>query len=118
MRRNSSLSWLWDEKKLLFETLIIHITLYGYEVHGCSISIELCRKIEHIQKHFVTYNLKIKGNTTYPILLIEASLSLVENMAMNGYLMYKNKIKNMEDNKLSKIALKYSQKHLCSSRLE
>jgi hypothetical protein len=46
---------------------------------------------------FITYNLKIKGNTPYPILLIETSLSPIESMAMTRYLMYKNKLNNMED---------------------
>jgi hypothetical protein len=31
--------------------------------------------MEQIQKCFVTYNLKIKGNTKHPIILIEAIIS-------------------------------------------
>jgi hypothetical protein len=62
--------WIWDKKKLLFETLVTPIILYGCEVWGCSISRESWRKIEKIQNNFITYNLKIKGNTPYPILLI------------------------------------------------
>jgi hypothetical protein len=46
--------------KLLFETLVTHVILYGCEVWGCSISRESWRKIEKIQKNFITYNLKIK----------------------------------------------------------
>jgi hypothetical protein len=66
--------WLWDKKKKnLFHTLVTPVILYGCEVWGCSISRESWRKIEQIQKNFITYNLKIKGNTPYPILLIEAS---------------------------------------------
>jgi len=29
--------WMWDKKKLLFETLVTHVILYGYEVWGCGI---------------------------------------------------------------------------------
>ena len=52
---------VWDKKKLLFETLVTPIILYGCEVWGCSISRECWRKIEQIQKRFITYNLKIKA---------------------------------------------------------
>lgn len=38
---------------------------------GCSISKESRRRIEQIQKLFITYNLKIKSKTPYPILLSE-----------------------------------------------
>ena len=37
--------WLWDKKKLLFETLSTSIILYGCEMWGCSISRESWRKI-------------------------------------------------------------------------
>ena len=49
--------------KLLFETLVAPAILYGCEVWGCSISRESWRKIDQIQKNFITYNLKIKENT-------------------------------------------------------
>ena len=49
-----------------------------------------------IQKQFITYNLKIKRNTPYPILLIESGLSPIESMAMFRYLMYKKKLDNLE----------------------
>jgi hypothetical protein len=32
--------WLWDKKKLLFETLVTLVILYGCEVWGCNISQE------------------------------------------------------------------------------
>ena len=67
---------MWDKLKLLFETLVTLVILYGCEVWGCNISRESWRKIEQIHKHFITYNLKIKSNTPYPILLIEVGLSL------------------------------------------
>jgi hypothetical protein len=60
--------------------------------------------IEYIQKNFITYNLKIKGNTPYPILVIEASLPPIEWIAMIRYVAYKNKINNMDDKRLPKIA--------------
>jgi hypothetical protein len=52
--------WSWDKKKLIFETLVTPVILYGCEVWGYSISREFWRKIEKIQKNFITYNLKIK----------------------------------------------------------
>jgi hypothetical protein len=88
--------WLWY-KKLIFQTLITTVILYGCEVWGCIISREFWRNIEHIQKNFITYNLKIKGNTPYHVLLIEAILSLIESISMIRYLTYKNKINNMDD---------------------
>jgi hypothetical protein len=103
--------WSWDKKKLLFEILVTPVILYGCEVWGCSISRESLRKIEQIQKNFITYNLKIKGNMLYPILLLETSLSPIERTTMTRYLMYKNKLNNMEDKRLPKIASNLSCNH-------
>jgi hypothetical protein len=64
-----------------------------------------------MQNNFITYNLKIKGNMPYPILLLETSLSPIESTTMTRYLMYKNKLNNMEDNRLPKIASKSSRNH-------
>jgi hypothetical protein len=89
-------------------TLVI---LYGCEVWGCSISTECWRKIEQIQNNFITYNLKTKGNTPYPILIIESSLSPIESIMMIRYLMQKNKINNMHDKRLPKITSNSSQNH-------
>ena len=96
---------MWDKNKSLFETLVIPVILYGCELWGCIISRESLRKIEQIQKQFITYNLKIKSNMPHPILLIELGISPIHNMAMNMYLMYKHKINNMRDERLLKIAL-------------
>jgi hypothetical protein len=63
------------KKNLLFHSLVTPVILHGREVRDCNISRESWRNIEHIQKNFITYNLKIKGNTPYPILLIEAIFS-------------------------------------------
>ena len=49
---------------------------------------------------------------TYPILLIEVGLSPIRSMAMNRYMMYKYKINNMGNKRLSKIALNSSQNQL------
>ena len=87
------------------------IILYGCEVWGCSISHESWRKIEKIQKNFITYNLKIKGNTPYPILLLEEIVCPIESMTMTRYLMYKNNLNNMEDKRLPIIASKSSHNH-------
>jgi hypothetical protein len=32
--------WIWDKKKILFETLVTPLILYGCKVSGCSISHE------------------------------------------------------------------------------
>jgi hypothetical protein len=48
----------------------------------------------------------------YPILLIEASLSPIESMAMTRYLMYKHKTTNIKDKRLHKIASNSNQSHL------
>jgi len=103
--------WSWDKKKLLFETLVTHFILYGCELWGFSMSRESWRKIEKIQKNFITYNLKIKGNTPYPIHLLETSISPIDSMAMTRYLMYKNNLNNMEDKRLPIIASKSSHNH-------
>ena len=52
------------------------------------------------------YNLKIKNNTTYPIILIEVGLPPIENITMTRYLLYKCKKNDTGDQRLSKIALK------------
>jgi hypothetical protein len=101
IRRNSS----------LFETLVSPIILYGCEVWGCGISRESSRKVETIQNKFITYNLKIKANAPYPILLLETNLAPIENMVVTRYLMYKNKLKNIEDTRIRKIASESSHKH-------
>ena len=48
---------------------------------------------------------------SYPILLLETSLSPIEKMVMTRYLMYKNKLNNMEEKRLPKIASKSSHNH-------
>ena len=86
---------MWDKNKFLFKTLVIYVILYGCEVWGCIIYSEYWRKIEKLHKWSITYNVKIKSNTPYPILLIEVGLFPNESMAMTRYLMYKHKINNM-----------------------
>ena len=95
---------MWDKKKLLFETLVTLVILYGCEVRGCNISRESWRKIEQIQKRFIMYNLKIKSNTHYSILLIEVGLSPFKSLAMTRLLLYKHKINNMGGHRLPKLA--------------
>ena len=103
---------MWDKKKLLFETLVTRVILYGCEVWGCIISRESWKKIEQIHKRFITYNLKIKSNTPNPILLIEVGLSPIESLAMTRLLLYKQKINNMGDHRIPKLALNSIQNHL------
>ena len=52
---------MWDKKKLLFETLVTPVILYGCEVWGCNISRESWRKIEQIQKRFIRTTSKLKA---------------------------------------------------------
>jgi hypothetical protein len=52
--------WSWVKKKLLFETVVTPVILYGCELWVCTISRESWRKIEQTQNNFITYNLKIK----------------------------------------------------------
>ena len=85
----STILLLWDKSKFLFETLIIPIIFYDCEVLGYNISRESQKKIEQIYKCFITYNLKIKSNSPYPILLLSKSIN------MTRYLM-KYMINNME----------------------
>ena len=47
----------------------------------------------------------------YPILLLETSLSPIEGMSMTRYLMHKNKLNNIEDKRLPKIASKSIHTH-------
>ena len=103
---------MWGKKKFLFEALVILDIMYGFEVWGCSISRETWRKIKQIQKRFITYNLKIKINTPYSILLTEVGLFSTQSMAMTRYMMYKHKINNMGNKRLPKIALNSSQNQL------
>ena len=65
-----------------------------------------------IQKRFITYNLKIKSNTPYPILLIEVGLSPIESLAMNRLVLYKHKINNMGDHIIPKLDFNSIQNHL------
>ena len=58
------------------------------------------------------YNLKIKRNTPYPILLIEVGLSPIKSLAITRLLLYKHKINNMGDHRLPKLALNSIQNHL------
>ena len=81
-------------------------------VWGCGIYKESWRKIEQIQKRFITYNLKIKSNKPYLILLIEVGISPTESLAMTKLLLYKHKINNMGDHRLPKLALNSIQNHL------
>ncbi len=76
----------------LFETLITPVILYGCDVWGCNISRESWRNTELIRKQFISRDLEIKENTPYLILLIEASVSPIESMAMIRYFMYKKKL--------------------------
>ena len=58
------------------------------------------------------YNLKIKNNTPYPIILIEVGLPPIEKITMTRYLLYKCKKNDTRDQRLPKIALKFNQDHL------
>ena len=55
--------------------------------------------------------MKIKGNASYPVLLIEPSLSPIENISMTGYPIYESKITNMEYKMLRNIDPNSSRNH-------
>ena len=63
-----------------------------------------------IHKKFITYNLEIKGNTPYHILLIEVDFPTIESTTMFKYLMYKKKLYNTESKRIPKIASNFSKK--------
>ena len=91
--------FLWDRKKLLFETVTIPIWMglqYLYRI--------MEKYIDKIQKNCITYNLKIKGNTPYIILVIQFRLSLIESMAMTKHIMYKNQINTVGDKRFPNIS--------------
>ena len=92
---NSMNIWTLSKKKILFETLVTCLLLYGCEVWGYNISRESWSNIEFIQMLFINYNLNIKGNTPYPFLLIEVGLCPIERTVVTTYLVYtKNLYKN------------------------
>lgn len=66
--------WILDKENLLFDTLVTLVILSRCEVWGCNISRELSRKVDKIQNKLITYNIKIKGNTSYSILFIEETI--------------------------------------------
>jgi hypothetical protein len=49
-----------EKKKVLFDTLVTLVILYGCEVWGCNIYRETWRKIELNPEVFIIYNLKLK----------------------------------------------------------
>jgi hypothetical protein len=62
------------------------------------------------------HNHKTKSNTTYHILLIDASLSPIESMVMIRYLTYKHKTTNMKEKRIPEISSNSSQSHLWIKR--
>lgn len=54
--------WFWDKNKLILDTLIVHVTLYDYEVWGYNIFREFWRMINKSKKKIKTYILKLKEN--------------------------------------------------------
>jgi len=102
---------LWEKKKLLFDTVVTPTILYECEVQGCSISRDSRIRLKQIQNNIITYILNVKSNTPYPIFFIQASLSPIKCMTMIIYLVYKNKINNMDDEKLAKIASNSNNNH-------
>lgn len=103
---------MWNRKKFIFENLVTHVILYGCEVWGYNISRESWRNIDQIQKHFIMYNLKIKSNTPYSILLIEVGLSPIESLATTRLLLYKHKLNSIGDHRIPKLALNSSENNL------
>jgi hypothetical protein len=107
---NQQIFGVWIGRNLYLRLLLHLLFFMDVKSRVCSISHESWRKTEQIQNNFITYNLKIKGNTPYPNILLETSLSPIEKMDMTRYLMYKKKL-NMEEKMLQKIASKSSHNH-------
>ena len=95
--------------QFLFETLVILVS-YTTGKKGVATSPKnLGEKLINFRKCFITYNLKIKNNMLYLILLIEVGIFPIKSMSMTRHLIYKHKINNMGDQGLPKIALNSSQ---------
>ena len=94
----------------LFETLVTPVILYVCDVWGCNISRESWRKIEQIQKRFITYKIKIKS--IHPTLFSLQKWVFPLSRASTWLLLYKHKINNMGDHRLPKIAFNSIQYHL------
>jgi hypothetical protein len=97
--RNSSLRLL---------SLLLSYNVVNFELQDIYIIVE---KHRTIQTCFITYNIKIKGNTPYPILPVELGISTIESMTMTRYLIYTNKIKNTENKRIHNIASNSSKDH-------
>jgi hypothetical protein len=82
----------------MFDTLMKTMILYGCKIWGYSISRETLRKIEQNDKHFI-----IKSNIPYTIPHLDVALPPLEIMSMIKYLMYNNKIINMNIEKACSI---------------
>lgn len=63
-----------DKKIFIFNTLVIPLIIYDQEVWACNICRENWNKIEQIQKHFITDNLKLNATLLFPFLLIEVEV--------------------------------------------
>lgn len=86
--------WFWDKRNILSlsSLLLFYMDMrFGVVVYPNRLGGRLNRS----KNTFISYNLKIKGNTFYHILLIKEKLSLIESMAMTRYLMYKKNLYNM-----------------------
>jgi hypothetical protein len=86
---NQWISGCGKKKKLLFETLITLVILYGCEVWGCNISRESWRNTKKVEdeKHFLlnvlhmpTLNLNFKIFVTIPTFLTFNSSKLFRNI--------------------------------------
>jgi len=62
-------------------------------------------------KHIIVYNIKIKRNTPYLILLLEVGLSPITSKAMIRCLIYKLKIINIKDKMLLNTVSNSSETH-------
>ena len=94
--------WLLGDEKLIMRLkIIVNQPIFGFEIRINSSLRLLLRS---------SFFMDVRC-TPYPILLLEVSLSPIESMAMTRYLMYKNKLNNMEDKRLLKIASKSSHNH-------
>lgn len=98
-------------EKVLLDTLVIPMILYGCEVWECRLSKETWRKVKQILTHFIINNLKIKCNIPYPVLLLKVRLPPIKSKVMIKYLMYKHKLTNMKNEMLPITTSNISKSH-------
>lgn len=101
--------WAWDIRRKLFRSVVQPVLLYGCAVWGPALSDKLWDKIEKVQKQFLLNEFKVKQNTSYHILLLEANLLPIEAEALCQFISYTQKLQLSTDEKYSRAVLQVTQ---------